>query len=376
VRPAKCGVGASDAMAADLVLLALSFLVIIVGAELFTNGVEWLGVRLKLSEGAVGSVLAAVGTALPETLIPVVALVFFREKESHEIGLGAILGAPFMLATLAFFVTALAAWAYRQRRETGWRLRLNRTVMSRDLAFFLPLYGAAIGVSFTPAGHAARRLVALGLVAAYGCYLYLNLRETKEGEKEEALMFNVIWAWLPLLRPARGHAVYQARLAQLDGQRPRLRAVSGQVLVALGLIMGGAYEFVRATQEICLMIGFSPLLFSLIVAPVATELPEKFNSVIWIRQGKDTLSLGNITGAMVFQATVPVTLGILLTEWLFGGMSHGDAALVSAAIALVSAAVVLGTVRCGRAKTMAPWALAMGIVGWVAFVGYVAATVT
>ena len=80
-------------MVADLFLLGVSFLVIILGAELFTNGVEWLGVRLRLPEGAVGSVLAAVGTALPETVIPFVALLFFREANSHEIGLGAILGA-------------------------------------------------------------------------------------------------------------------------------------------------------------------------------------------------------------------------------------------------------------------------------------------
>ncbi len=130
-------------MIADLFLLGVSFLIIIMGAELFTNGVEWLGVRLQLSEGAVGSVLAAVGTALPETLIPCVALVFFRGSDSHDIGLGAILGAPFMLATLAFFITATAVWVYRRRREAGARLRVNRAVAARDLGFFVPMYGMA-----------------------------------------------------------------------------------------------------------------------------------------------------------------------------------------------------------------------------------------
>ena len=124
-------------MATNLVLLGISFLIIILGAELFTNGIEWLGVRLKLSEGTVGSVLAAVGTALPETLIPFVALVFFREASSHDIGVGAILGAPFMLATLGFFVTAAAAIAYRRRRETGWRLDIDRKILGRDLVNIL-----------------------------------------------------------------------------------------------------------------------------------------------------------------------------------------------------------------------------------------------
>ena len=46
-------------------LLGSSLLVILAGAELFTNGVEWIGEGFGLSEGVVGSVLAAVGTALP-----------------------------------------------------------------------------------------------------------------------------------------------------------------------------------------------------------------------------------------------------------------------------------------------------------------------
>jgi cation:H+ antiporter len=361
-------------MSGNIVLLAASFLVIIVGAELFTNGVEWLGVRLRLSEATVGSVLAAVGTALPETLIPFVALIFFREKQSHEIGVGAILGAPFMLATLAFFVTALAAWGYRRRRETGFRLRVNRKVVSRDLAFFLALYAMAISASFLPEPHTWRWVVAIALIAGYGYYLYLNLRETAEGEKEEPLVFNVIWAALPLLRPRPRRDAHLARRKHVHSRPPRLRAVSSQVLLAAGLIIGGAYQFVSATREISNALEFSPLIFALIVAPVATELPEKFNSVIWVRQGKDTLALGNITGAMVFQSTFPVTLGILLTPWHFLGESAGGAALLSAGIAMLSALVLLATLRGGRGETMSPWALAAGVVGWLAFASYVLVT--
>lgn len=363
-------------MTSNVVLLGVSFLIIIVGAELFTNGVEWLGVRLKLSEGTVGSVLAAVGTALPETLIPVVAIVFFREASSHEIGLGAILGAPFMLATLGFFVTAGAALLYRRRRETGIRLNIDRGILRRDLGFFVPLYGAAIAVSFTPVGSWSRPVVAVGLVMAYAFYLYLNLRETMEGEKDEPLMFNLMWACFPLASVPCNRGVYMERREYITGRQPRIRACVGQVVVALGLIVGGAYQFVHATQAITEMVGFSPLVFSLILAPVATELPEKFNSVIWVRQGKDTLSLGNISGAMVFQSTFPVTLGILLTEWRFSGTETGDCALLSAAIALFSALLVIVTAGRGRGGdgTMAPWALAAGVVWWFVFAAYVVLT--
>jgi cation:H+ antiporter len=356
-------------MARDIVLLAVSFLIIILGAELFTNGVEWLGVRLRLSEGAVGSVLAAVGTALPETLIPIVALVFFREGSSDEIGLGAILGAPFMLATLGFFVTAAAAFGYRRRRETGSRLKLDAAVVSRDLGSFVPPYACAIAVSFAPVGHWVRWVVAAGLLGAYGWYLYQNLRDSAESEKKEPLTFNLVWAYVPLVRrDSDGHA---RRRNHINGKPPRIRAVTGQIAVALGLIIGGAYQFVEATRALTELLGVSPLVFALIVAPIATELPEKFNSVIWVRQGRDTLSLGNISGAMVFQSTFPVTIGMLLTRWHFGELVAGGAALLSAGIALVSAAIVLTAVRLAKNKTMSPWPLAAGLVWWLVFVGYV-----
>ena len=110
--------------------VALEFgfaLVVILGAAvLFTNAVEILGGRLNLGQGAVGSVLAAVGTALPETMIPIVAIlaaVFSGEggAMAGDIGIGAILGAPFLLATLAMFVTGAAAVAYGGRGNRGWR---------------------------------------------------------------------------------------------------------------------------------------------------------------------------------------------------------------------------------------------------------------
>ena|SRR5215211_885377 len=58
-----------------------------------------------------------------------------------------------------------------------------------------------------------------------------------------------------------------------------------------------------------------------VLAPLATELPEKFNSVIWLRGNKDTLALGNITGAMVFQSSVPVALGLAFTSWRLDGLN-------------------------------------------------------
>ena len=108
-------------------VLIASLVVILAGAELFTNGIEWIGEGFGLSEGAVGSVLAAVGTALPETLLPIVAILSGKDA-GEEIGTGAILGAPFMLTTLAMVVIAVTVLATRAAA----RLHRPRDRQGRD----------------------------------------------------------------------------------------------------------------------------------------------------------------------------------------------------------------------------------------------------
>src|SRR4029079_4267292 len=131
----------------DLLILFVWFLIIRAGAELFTNGIEWFGKKLGLAEGAVGSVLAAVGTALPETMIPIIAILFSGQEHSDEIGVGAILGAPFMLATLAMFVTGLAVLVQARHREAGAVMPFAPKVLWADVRTFVLTYGLAIAAA-------------------------------------------------------------------------------------------------------------------------------------------------------------------------------------------------------------------------------------
>ena len=128
---------------ADVVLLLVSFGVILLGAELFTNAIEWFGKKLGLGTGMVGSVLAAVGTALPETMIPIIAILFAGGEASHEVGIGAILGAPFMLSTLAMFVTGMGVLAFRARRATEEQMRIDAPTLIHDVRYFAIAYAIA-----------------------------------------------------------------------------------------------------------------------------------------------------------------------------------------------------------------------------------------
>jgi cation:H+ antiporter len=290
-------------------LLGVSFAVILAGAELFTNGIEWLGERLGLGQGMVGSVLAAVGTALPETLIPIIAILFTGTPEADEIGIGAILGAPFMLSTAAMFVTGAAVLVYSRTRKRSSSLHVDQVILRRDLRYFLFIYVVALlmGVPGLPRPEWLKYLVGALLLAGYVLYVYRTSRDprTEHGEALSPLYFG------------RRTASSSTLLIVL------------QVAASLILIVAGARLFVTQVENLAHTLGISALVLSLIIAPLATELPEKFNSVIWVRQRKDTLAMGNISGAMVFQSSVPVTVGLWFTPWVLDQFS-----LASGVIAL------------------------------------------
>jgi cation:H+ antiporter len=288
-------------------LLALSFAVILGGALLFTNAVEWIGHRLRLGEGAVGSLLAAIGTAMPETLIAIVALLG-ASSGSHQVAIGAIVGAPFLLGTLAMGLVGLFVHLFRSRRAQGLELSAHGPTLERDLLFFLAFFAGALALSWGPPA-ALRIPVGIAFVLSYPLYIRRTLRGGGAVQADETLN--------PLTFERRA------------GRRrsPALALCGAQLLAGLGAMVGGAHLFVEELLKIAGDLGVQAVVLALILAPLATELPEKVNSFFWVREGKDSLALGNITGAMVFQSTIPVGIGLVFTNWVLSANAALSVAL-------------------------------------------------
>lgn len=333
-------------MIVEILLILLGLGVILAASAIFTNGVEHMGDRLNLHQGAVGSVLAAVGTALPETIIPVLAIFFYSDNpHANDIGIGAILGAPFMLATLGFCITGAAVLIGAAHGKRSASITFDAGVLKRDLSFFLVVYGVAVLVALVHETMWVKVTAAILLVLAYGWYVRKTL-SSESAEMDEC------------------HPLYLSRFLKLgDGVGWSMT----QVAISLGLMIAGAHFFVAHVGTIAVALGVSPLLLSLIITPIATELPEKFNSVIWIGQRKDQLALGNITGAMVFQSSIPAAIGIAFTGWNLDGLT-----LFSAIIALAAAGLVYGWVRVRG--TLAPQVLLCGGLLYLIYLGAIILT--
>ena len=279
-------------MFVDALLWLASLLMILLASVLFTNGIELLGHRLKMHQSAVGSVLAAVGTALPETVVPIIAILFIRDAKAMEVGIGAIAGAPFMLATLGLFITGAAVIVFSLLGRRTMEVRVAPDAVARDLTFFVVLYGVAVLTTFTPDLRPARGHRA-GAAGSYAIYL----RSTIRADGEALELPDLLW------------------LTRVFKVPHRPAWIVTQVVGSLALMLAGAHIFVGAVERIADRLGVAALLVSIILTPIATELPEKLNSILWVRRKKDTLALGNMTGAMVFQSCFPVVFGMIFTRW-------------------------------------------------------------
>lgn len=290
-----------------LLVILSGMILIVLSADYFTNGIEWLGKALGLNASAVGTLMAALGTALPETLVPVIALVS-GAGGAAAVGLGAILGAPFMLATLGFLVLGVSlGWP-------GWRgspRTARPEAVARDLSFFLAVFGAALLGTWLP--QPVKAYWAGGLVVAYLVFARTVLRSGRQSPAETPTTALHLTRQVP----------------------PPLWVVVGQVAMALAGLVVGAHYFVTALEVWARQSGWSGFLLSVILTPVATELPEVLNSVIWIRRGADALALGNVTGAMAFQASLVPALGMWLTPWRLNPLEGAVGVLALAAALFV-----------------------------------------
>jgi cation:H+ antiporter len=243
-----------------------------------------------------------------------------------------------MLSTLAMFVTGIAVLYVARKRPTGDDMLVDTHVLAHDIRYFVIAYAIAIGAAFLPLEPVwLKWIVAVVLIGIYAWYVKAHFEADPEVDVED-------------LAPLRFHPL-DRNAHRDDPATPRLRVVNLQVLAALGLIIIGAVFFVDAVEHLAVTLGIDEALLALVIAPIATELPEKFNSIIWVRQGKDTLSMGNITGAMVFQSAIPTVVALVFASETWQATEGSYTAFASAGIAfLATAAIFIPMARTGRLR--------------------------
>ncbi|MFE4955379.1 sodium:calcium antiporter [Streptomyces sp. NPDC056653] len=335
------------------VLLIVCAVAIYLSCEWFVNAVEWLGQRLNVGKMAVGTILAAFGTALPESVVTLVAVTTGATDEAKNIGVGAAMGGPLALATVAYGVTgAMLLLKHRKERSlvlatTGMPAsgpdgvealgdEKDMKRLAKDQKWFLPIFIVKVALGLV--AFAFKPALGLLFFGAYAVYFWREIRSGDDGEEDEAL------------EPLK---------LQPKAATPATWAVVVQTLATLAVIFFASQLFVKQLDAIGPMLGLSAAVTALLLSPIATELPEIMNAIIWVRQGKTKLALANISGAMMIQATVPSGLGLLFTSWKFDG-----ALLWAGLITMAAIVYLLATMRAHR---LTPGRLAVTALFYVVF---------
>jgi cation:H+ antiporter len=238
---------------------------------------------------------------------------------------------------------------------------VDTVVLVHDIRYFVIAYALAISAAFLPPELDVLKIgVAVVLIGIYAWYVKAHFEADPEVDASD-------------LAPLRFRHL-DRRAHRTQPGVPRLRVVGVQVVAALACIVGGAYLFVGAVDHIAAALGVNQILLALVIAPIATELPEKFNSLIWVRQGKDTLAMGNITGAMVFQSAIPTVVALLFAPGSWRVTDDSLIAFVSAGIALLAVGAVF--LPMWRRARLEGSALLVGGVLYVAYLVVVALALT
>ncbi|MGE7136487.1 sodium:calcium antiporter [Luteibacter sp. NPDC031894] len=299
--------------------------------EYFVNGVEWFGRKLNLGSTTTGTVLAAFGTALPESAVTFVAVIFGKTPEARDIGVGAALGGPLVLATIAYAVVGFALYAGRKRLKRGdLRVRVDNRRLARDQSWFLGIFIVKIGLGLV--AFAWKPWLGVLFLLAYAFYVWREMRDDTSAPEDEAL---------------------EPLTFRRDDPDPPMGWVLLQTGLALLVIAAASRTFVWQLESLGAFLHLSPHLVALVLSPVATELPETVNALIWVRQGKERLALANISGAMMIQATIPSSLALFATPWLF------DTPLIVAG-AITAVAVIALWAMFRRGAVEARWLMPIG----------------
>lgn len=296
-------------MLVTLLLFFGSAIVIYFACEFFVNGVEWVGCRLNLGATAVGTVLAAFGTALPESAVTFMAVVFGDTAEQKAIGVGAALGGPLVLATLAYAMVGFMLW---RRRRGGVMpiIKADQQRLARDQSWFMGIFAVKVALGLVV--FAWKPWLGFLFLFVYAMYV------KRELSADEGSMI------MEELEPLKIHR-----------HDPTMSWAVLQTALALAVIGFASHVFVLQIETIGSWAGLAPHIAALLLAPIATELPEIMNAIIWARQGKERLALANISGSMMIQATIPSAMAIFMTPWILDTPLLVAAGLTMLTIALL-----------------------------------------
>ena len=259
-----------------IILLAVGFVALILGANWLVNGASSVGIRAKLSPLIIGLTIVAFGTSLPEMIVNI----FSCAKGSPGLAIGNIIGSNTMNILLILGVSSMI-----------WPIDVSRVSIRRDIPVgFVATLAITLMANYMFTGQARTINWIEGIVLLLMGFAYLLLTMLKNDPKEETEDVQEAMPW--------GKTI----LALIAG--------------IIGLYIGG--ELVsRNAQILAKNWGMSESTIGLTVVATATSLPELITSIVAALKKNSGIAIGNVLGSNILNIFMVLGISAIITPLPF-----------------------------------------------------------
>ena len=309
-----------------LLLLAVGFVALILGANWLVDGASSIGVRAKMTPLMIGLTIVAFGTSLPEMVVNV----FSCAKGSPGLAIGNIIGSNTMNILLILGVSAII-----------WPIDVSRVSIRRDIPVGF-LATAAIAVMANDFFMSKNDIVnvnwidgiiLLALGIGYFLLTILNKVPQEEIESEQPVM-------------------------------PWGKTILALVVGIIGLYAGG--ELVSHNAQILARNwGMSESTIGLTVVATATSLPELITSIVAATKKNSGIAIGNVLGSNILNIFMVLGVSALITPLPFEPMMNKQLLILFGANALM-----LLFVFTGKGRKISRWEGTFLVLGYLGFMWF------
>ena len=307
-----------------LLLLALGFVALILGANWLVNGATSVGIRAKLSPLIIGLTIVAFGTSLPEMIVNI----FACAKGSPGMAIGNIIGSNTMNILLILGISALI-----------WPIDVSRVSIRRDIpAGFVATLAITLMANyiFTRQARTINWMEGIALLLMGFAYLLLTMLKNDPKEETESVQQALPWG------------------------KTILAIVAG----IAGLYIGG--ELVsRNAQILAKSWGMSESTIGLTVVATATSLPELITSIVAATKKNSGIAIGNVLGSNILNIFMVLGISSIITPLPFEPIMNSQLMILFAANILM-----LLFVFTGKGHKISRWEGALLTLGYIGFMWF------
>lgn len=283
----------------DILCLAGGLALILIGANLLTDGASAIARRWGVSDLIVGLTVVAFGTSAPELVISVVSAI----NGSGELAIGNAVGSNIFNVLAIVGVTALVR-----------PIKVERSTLTADIPLVV--------------------LSALVLLAL-GCGPWLGDGSTRMLMRSDGivlLLFFAIFMRYTFAQAWQG----ASEPSGSEKTQPPMPVWKAWLWVALGLagLVFGGDKFVDGASGIASALGVSDAIIALTIVAAGTSLPELATSVAAALKGKPGLAIGNVIGSNIFNIFMVLGVSSTIRPLAFGTIGPVDLLVLTGACIL------------------------------------------